>query len=84
MHHHGQDCMRLKVDVVGHKTHQEKPKNEKKEKEVDEGKGKFVVSGGIHNPANRLSAGENSPEALRSLVATCPAGAGLGASATQE
>lgn len=70
MHHHGQDCLRLKVDVVGRKdsakTHQERPKNGKKEKEVDEGKGKFIVSGGVHNPANRLSAGENSSEALSS------------------
>lgn len=86
MHHHGQDCLRLKVDVVGHKdsakTHQEKPKNGKKEKEVDEGKGKFIVSGGVHNPANRLSAGENSSEALCSPAARV-LGAGPGA-AMQE
>lgn len=80
MHHHGQDCLRLKVDVVGHKdstkTHQEKPKNGKKEKEVDEGKGKFIASGGVHNPANRLSAGENSSAALSSLAARFLTGAG--------
>lgn len=83
MHHHGQDCLRLKVDVIGHKdsakTHQEKPKNGKKEKEVDEGKGKFIVSGGVHNPANRLSAGENSSEALCSPAARVLTGAGPGA-----
>lgn len=87
MHHHGQDCLRLKVDVVGHKdsakTHQEKPKNGKKEKEVDEGKGKFIVIGGVHNPANRLSAGENSSEALCSPAARFLTGAGPGA-AVQE
>lgn len=80
MHHHGQDCLRLKVDVAGHKdsakTHQEKPKSGKKEKEVDEGRGKFIVSGGVHNPANRLSAGENSSEALCSLAARFLTGAG--------
>ncbi|XP_003966284.1 ephrin-A1b [Takifugu rubripes] len=74
MHHHGQDCLRLKVDVVGRKdsakTHQERPKNGKKEKEVDEGKGKFIVSGGVHNPANRLSADDPAvmePKLQRSI-----------------
>lgn len=68
MHHHGKDCLRLKVDVVGHKgsgkTQQNKPKVENKEKEVDEGKGKFVANGGVHNPSNRLSAGEVCSETL--------------------
>lgn len=87
MHHHGQDCLRLKVDVAGQKdsakTHQEKPKNGKKEKEVDEGKGKFIVVGGVHNPANRLSAGENASEAQCSPAARFLTGAGPGA-AIQE
>lgn len=73
MHHHGQDCLRLKVDVAGHKdaakTHQEKPKNGKKEKEDE---GKFIGSGGVHNPANRLSAGETPSE--RGAVELLPAG----------
>lgn len=88
MHHRGQDCLRLKVDVIGHKsfgkTHQKKPKDEKKEEEkMDEGKGKFIVSGGVH-PSNRLSAGENSSESLHSLVVPCLVGAWLGASAMLE
>lgn len=69
MHHHGQDCLRLKVDVVGQKGSgktQDKPKVEKKEKEAEEGKGRFVASGGVHNPSNRLSAGENPSETLHS------------------
>lgn len=54
--------------MVGHKgsgkTQQDKPKVENKEKEVDEGKGRFVARGGVHNPSNRLSAGEISSETL--------------------
>lgn len=83
MHHHGQDCLRLKVDVIGHKgsgkTHQDQPKLEKKEKEADEGKGKFVASGGVHNPSNRLSAGENSSEMQHRLVVQRLTAAQLGA-----
>lgn len=64
MHHHGQDCLRLKVDVVGHKgsgkTQLEKSKTENTGKRTDEGKGIFTASGGVHNPSNRLPAGEDS------------------------
>lgn len=87
MHHHGQDCLRLKVDVVGQKGSgkmQDKPKVEKKEKEAEEGKGRFVANGGVHNPSNRLSAGENSSETLHSLVGPCLNGARSGASAMRE
>ncbi|XP_048009272.1 ephrin-A1b [Megalobrama amblycephala] len=53
LHHHGQECLRLKVDVVG--PHGSKNKNKKKtvEKE-DEMEVKAV--GGVHNPSNRLPA----------------------------
>lgn len=64
MHHHGQDCLRLKVDVVGHKgsgkTHLEKSKAEETGKSLDGGKVKFPAAGGVHNPSNRLPAGEES------------------------
>lgn len=63
MHHHGQDCLRLKVDVVGHKgsgkTHQDKSKAGETGKNLDEGK-KFPAAGGVHNPSNHLPAGEDS------------------------
>lgn len=64
MHHHGQDCLRLKVDVVGHKgsgkTQVDKSKTENTGKRTDEGKGIFPTGGGVHNPSNRLPAGEDS------------------------
>lgn len=64
MHHHGQDCLKLKVDVgeKGSGKTQDKPKVEKKEKEAEEGKGKgrFAANGGVHNPSNHLSAGEDA------------------------
>uniref|UniRef100_A0A1A8G7Y6 Ephrin-A1 n=1 Tax=Nothobranchius korthausae TaxID=1143690 RepID=A0A1A8G7Y6_9TELE len=53
MHHHGEDCLRLRVDVVRHKgaakSHPEKPKVEETEKE--EKKVPFVSAGGVHNPS---------------------------------
>lgn len=62
MHHHGQDCLRLKVDVAGNsgsaKTNVEKSKAENTGKSSDGGKGK-LPSGGVHNPSNRLPAGED-------------------------
>lgn len=65
MHHHGQDCLRLRVDVVGHKssgkTHLDKSKAEKTGKSIDGGKGMFPAIGGVHNPSNRLPAGEDLP-----------------------
>lgn len=64
MHHHGQDCLRLKVDVVGHKgsgkSHPDQSKAEEKGKSFDGGKVKFPVAGGVHNPSNHLPAGEDS------------------------
>lgn len=60
MHHHGSDCLRLRVDVVGHKgsaKSQDKSKSEEREKEEE--KMKFNALGGVHNPANRLPAGKD-------------------------
>jgi len=64
MHHHGKDCLKLKVDVVGHKDsgklHLDKSKAEEKGKGLDGGKVKFPAAGGVHNPTNRFPAGEDS------------------------
>ena len=64
MHHHGQDCLRLRVDVVGHKgsgkNHVDKSKAHDAGKSVDGGKGMFPAAGGVHNPSNRLPAGDDS------------------------
>lgn len=55
MHHHGKDCLRLRVDVVGHKgsgkNHYDKSKAHETEK---------ILEGGVHNPSNHLPAGEHS------------------------
>lgn len=60
MHHHGQECLRLKVDVQEHKssgkTHVDKSKAEETGKSFDGGKVKFHAAGGVHNPSNRLPA----------------------------
>ncbi|KAM4600770.1 ephrin-A1b [Polymixia lowei] len=60
LHHHGQECLRLRVDVVGHKgagnTKTDKTKAEEIEKDLDGGKGRFAAAGGVHNPSNRLPA----------------------------
>lgn len=60
LHHHGQECLRLKVDVVGHKgsgkSHQDKSKADDKGKSIDGGKGLFPALGGVHNPSNQLPA----------------------------
>ncbi|KAJ0066045.1 hypothetical protein NL108_001278, partial [Boleophthalmus pectinirostris] len=56
MHHHGEECLRLRVDVAGNKgkVHQDKPNAD--EKNFDLGKIKFPSAGGVHNPSNRLPA----------------------------
>ncbi|XP_070822731.1 ephrin-A1b [Chaetodon trifascialis] len=61
MHHHGQECLRLRVDVVGHKgsgkTHLNKSKADDTGKSTDGGKRIFsAAAGGVHNPTNRLPA----------------------------
>lgn len=52
------------MNVVDHKgsgkSHQDKSKAEEIEKGLDGGKGKFSAAGGVHNPSNRLPAGEDS------------------------
>ncbi|MEQ2264989.1 hypothetical protein XENORESO_000715 [Xenotaenia resolanae] len=72
MHHHGSDCLRLRVDVVGHKgsgkSHRVKPKAEEREKEEE--KIKFIAAGGVHNPSNRLPADDPAvmePNVQRSI-----------------
>ncbi|XP_056299888.1 ephrin-A1b [Pseudoliparis swirei] len=74
MHHHGQDCLRLKVDVVGlkgsGKNNVDKSKGEDTGKSLDGGKGKFPIAGGVHNPSNRLPADDPAvmePKVQRSI-----------------
>ncbi|XP_038146159.1 ephrin-A1b [Cyprinodon tularosa] len=76
MHHHGSDCLRLRVDVVGHKgsaKSQDKSKSEEREKEEE--KMKFNALGGVHNPANRLPADDPAvmePNVQRSIGSSAP------------
>uniref|UniRef100_UPI003AAF7EEC ephrin-A1b n=1 Tax=Centroberyx gerrardi TaxID=166262 RepID=UPI003AAF7EEC len=74
LHHHGQECLRLRVDVGGHKgsgkAKADKAKAEEMEKTVDGGKGKFATTGGVHNPSNRLPADDPAvmePNVQRSI-----------------
>ncbi|XP_076826563.1 ephrin-A1b [Brachyhypopomus gauderio] len=53
LHHHGQECLRMRVDVVG--PHGSKNHNKEKEEET-EGKSDGTNAGGVHNPSNRLPA----------------------------
>ncbi|XP_061676997.1 ephrin-A1b [Syngnathoides biaculeatus] len=69
MHHHGQDCLRLRVDVDGQKnlakTHTDKSKAEM-EKSSDASKAKSASTGGVHNLSNRLPA--DDPTAMEPNV----------------
>ncbi|XP_061572867.1 ephrin-A1b [Cololabis saira] len=74
MHHRGEDCLKLRVDVVGHKdsgkTHLDKSKAEETEKTFDGGKPKVPTAGGVHNPSNRLPADDPAvmePNVQRSI-----------------
>lgn len=74
MHHHGQECLRLKVDVVAHKgsgkAHLDKSKADDTGKHMDVGKGMFPANGGVHNPSNRLPADDPAvmePKVQRSV-----------------
>ncbi|XP_051261915.1 ephrin-A1b [Dicentrarchus labrax] len=75
MHHHGQDCLRLRVDVVGHKGSEKtqpkvSPKADDTRKSIDGGKGFFPAVGGVHNPSNRLPADDPAvmePKVQRSI-----------------
>ncbi|XP_046872480.1 ephrin-A1b [Hypomesus transpacificus] len=79
LHHHGQECLRLKVDVVGHhgsaKTQADKGKVEEMEKAMDGGKGKVGAAGGVHNPSNRLPA--DDPAAMEPNVQRSVGSAGV-------
>ncbi|XP_012673494.2 ephrin-A1b [Clupea harengus] len=70
LHHRGQECMRLKVDVVGnHGHHDSKHNNNKKtaEKELEKEKNvEMGAGGGVHNPSNRLPA--DDPVAMVPVV----------------
>ncbi|XP_075868729.1 ephrin-A1b [Nelusetta ayraudi] len=79
IHHHGQDCLRLRVDVAGHKSpsrnHHEKSKEEHSGKSVDGGKSMPPGSGGVHNPSNRLPADDPAvmePNVQRSIGNSAP------------
>ncbi|XP_068613072.1 ephrin-A1b [Brachionichthys hirsutus] len=72
MHRHGQDCLRLRVDVVGlkgsEKNHVDKSKADKTGKGTDGGK--LMFPGGVHNPSNRLPADDPAvmePNVQRSI-----------------
>ncbi|KAM3873636.1 ephrin-A1b [Diretmus argenteus] len=74
LHHHGQECLRLKVDVVGQKgsgkVKADKAKADDVEQGMDGGKGKFSAAGGVHNPSNRLPADDPAvmePKVQRSV-----------------
>uniref|UniRef100_A0A8C5GC14 Ephrin-A1 n=1 Tax=Gouania willdenowi TaxID=441366 RepID=A0A8C5GC14_GOUWI len=74
MHHHGQDCLRLRVNVVQHKSsakiQTDKFKAEETEKSLDGEKVKFSAAGGVHNLSNRLPADDPSamqPNVQRSI-----------------
>ncbi|XP_004077944.1 ephrin-A1 [Oryzias latipes] len=70
MHHHGADCLKLRVDVVGRKgfskTSLEKSKADKTDKSLDEENIKFSAVGGVHNPSNQLPA--DDPAAMEPKV----------------
>ncbi|XP_013882547.1 ephrin-A1b [Austrofundulus limnaeus] len=71
-HHHGKDCLRLRVDVVGHKGSSKSPSDKSKAEETqkDERKGTFLAAGGVHNPTNALPADDPAvmePNVQRSI-----------------
>ncbi|XP_075996464.1 ephrin-A1b [Genypterus blacodes] len=70
LHHHGEECLRLKVDVVSHKgaagAAAGKGKAEESVKASEGGKAKLAAAGGVHNPSNRLPA--DDPAAMEPNV----------------
>ncbi|KAJ8005012.1 hypothetical protein DPEC_G00142230 [Dallia pectoralis] len=57
LHHHGRECLRLKVHVVvPHGSRKDKHSDEEMERKADEGRDKIVSAGGVHNPFNSLPA----------------------------
>lgn len=74
LHHHGEECLRLRVDVVGRKgtgrANTDKAKAEENGKGLEGGKLKFAAPGGVHNPSNRLPADDPAvmePNVQRSI-----------------
>ncbi|XP_037532862.1 ephrin-A1b [Nematolebias whitei] len=72
LHHHGKECLRLRVDVVGHKGSAKTQSDEAKTEETkkDERKATFFAAGGVHNPSNRLPADDPAvmePNVQRSI-----------------
>ncbi|KAL7886694.1 hypothetical protein AOLI_G00044150 [Acnodon oligacanthus] len=66
LHHHGQECLRLKVDVVGPHSSKNHKKTTVKEEETEGGKNERMGAGGVHNPSNRLPA--DDPAAMIPVV----------------
>ncbi|XP_028832844.1 ephrin-A1b [Denticeps clupeoides] len=70
LHGHGQECLRLRVDVTGnHHGHKEHRKTAEKEEVKEEGQkrqGGGGEGGGVHNPSNRLPA--DDPVAIFPVV----------------
>lgn len=68
LHHHGQECLKLKVDVVEHigKAKADKEKAMVMEKAKEAEKAKMAATGGVHNPSNRLPA--DDPAAMEPNV----------------
>uniref|UniRef100_A0A3B1KEQ8 Ephrin-A1 n=1 Tax=Astyanax mexicanus TaxID=7994 RepID=A0A3B1KEQ8_ASTMX len=68
LHHHGEECLRLKVDVVGPHSSKNHKKVAEKEEETEAGKsGRLGAGGGgVHNPSNRLPA--DDPIAMSPVV----------------
>ncbi|XP_030639489.1 ephrin-A1b [Chanos chanos] len=66
LHHHGKECLRLKVDVVGHHGSKDHKKTAEKEEEMEKEKTTRMGGGGVHNPSNRLPA--DDPIAMIPIV----------------
>lgn len=68
LHHHGQECLKLKVDVVEHigKAKADKDKALALEKAKEAERAKMAAAGGVHNPSNRLPA--DDPAAMEPNV----------------
>ncbi|XP_034030646.1 LOW QUALITY PROTEIN: ephrin-A1b [Thalassophryne amazonica] len=78
MHHHGQDCLKLRVDVAGPKgsgkTHLDKPRQKRQEKILAEEDPKFNGAGGVHTQSNQLPA--DDPAAMEPNVQRSIGGSG--------
>ncbi|XP_062847702.1 ephrin-A1b [Trichomycterus rosablanca] len=66
LHQHGQDCLRLKVEVAGPHGSKSHRKAAVKDEEIEVGKHARMGAGGVHNPSNRLPA--DDPVAMIPVV----------------